>query len=329
MLAVLSAQACQHRSVEPATASQEQVDMTPWERSDEVQALFIGTFVPDPGEPAGAVKTFLTTREQLSRAWDRINGQLPQGEPDFDPHALLDEALRVQRRSTVLYPMSRHAWQGVGEVLWRGYQRQPRRADLREAVAMYIKAAELLVPLGTHGTNDRAFDSLASNVARALVVLSDTPALDAFFAKVKGTSLWAYSRNTYVVALGQLNDPRADGMFREMLAEDPRYPWYYIEYLIDRGRYQDALDLLDHSPRPPGRPHMYPGKHARRGALLERLGRPSEAEVEYRLYWNDAPRYFFSDRVSPLPERDRVPGSVLQTGMKFLDPDWELPRPPD
>jgi tetratricopeptide (TPR) repeat protein len=297
--------------------------MTPWEQSEEVQALISGTFVPDPGEPAGAIKTYLTTYEQFRRAWTRIGDGPQPGEPDFDPHALLNEVLRARRRSTVLYPMSRHAWEGVGEVLWRQYYAWPRRAELREAVTMYIKAAELLIPYGTASMGGRDFFGAATRVAHGLVALSDTASLDAFFAKLNGTEFWEQAREIYAVALGELNDPRADRMFRDQLAEHPEYPWSYIYYLIDRGRYEEALLLVDRVPR------RYATDYVLRGALLERLGRISEAEVEYRRYWDDPPRYFFSDRVSPLPARDRIPGSVLQTGMKFLDRYWELPRPPD
>jgi len=296
--------------------------MTPWEESAEVRELLVGTFAPGEGEPAGAVLIYLKTQDPFYRAWSRIDGTPPEGEPDFDPHALLDEVLRARRRATVLYPMSRHAWQGVGEFFWRRYYWRPRRADLREAVTAYLRAAELVIPYAS-ANGDRDFQSAATYAALGLVALSDTATLDVFFAKTKGTEAWVLAREIYVVALGRLDDPRADAMFRELLAEHPQYPWSYIEYLIDRGRYEEALRLID------GRPlRGYPTDHVRRGSLLERLGRFSEAEAEYQKYRAD-PQPFLGGYIFPLPKRYRVPGSTLQTGMKFRPDSDALPKPQD
>jgi tetratricopeptide (TPR) repeat protein len=304
--------------------------MTPSEQSGEVQALLYGTLAPDPGEPAGAIKAYLLTQEQFQRAWSRIEGGPSGGEPVFDPLALLDDVLRARRRATALYPMSRHAWQGVGDFFWRRYHWRPRRADLQEAVTAYTRAAELLVPYGTAWMGGRDFHGLAIDIARGLAALSDTAALDAFFSKVKGSALWEGARETYVVALGSLNDPRADRMFREQLAEHPQFPWSYVDYLIDRGRYAEALRLVEQTPHliagsdPPRR---YPADYARRGALLERLGRVAEAEVEYRHYFGAIGGASWSQH--SVEERYRVAGSALQAGMKFHPNLDSVPAPRD
>jgi len=295
--------------------------MTPAEQSGEVQALLQGTLAPDPGEPAGAIKAYLLTEEQFQRSWSRIEARPSRGEPDFDPHKLLDDILRARRRAAALYPMSRHAWEGVGEFFWRRYHWRPRRADLHEAVTAYTRAAELLVPYGTAWMDGRDFQSLAIYIARGLVALSDTAALDAFFLKLKGTELWGGARETYVVALGLSNDPRADRMFREQLAEHPQFPWSYVDYLIDRRRYEEALRLVEQTDSP----RRYPIDYARRGALLERLGRSADAEVEYRRYFAAIGQTSWFQH--SLEERHRVPGSTLQTGMKFHPNVDSLPAP--
>ena len=304
--------------------------MTPAEQSGEVQALLYGTLAPDPGEPAGAVKAYLLTQEQFQRAWSRIEAGPSRGAPDFDPHALLDDVLRARRRAVVLYPMSRHAWQGVGEFLWRRYHWRPRRADLQEAVTAYTRAAELLVPYGTARMGGRDFHALATYIARGLAALSDTAALDAFFSNVRGSALWEGARPTYVVALALLNDPRADGMFREQLAECPQFPWSYVDYLIDRRRYEEALRLVEGTPQliPGGNPpRRYPSDHAQRGALLERLGRSAEAGAEYRQYFAAIGQSSWLQHT--VQERYRVDGSPLQAGMKFHRNVDTLPAPRD
>jgi tetratricopeptide (TPR) repeat protein len=115
-------------------------------------------------------------------------------------------------------------------------------------------------------------------------------------------------------------------MFRELLAEHPEYPWNYIEYLIDRRRYGEALQLVDQR-LPFGWPRPYPETYARRGVLLERLGRLSEAEDEYRRYLENR-TVWFGSYTSPLPEQYRIPGSTLQKGMTF-SPGDVLPKPED
>ncbi|HMH48587.1 MAG TPA: hypothetical protein VK548_00030 [Candidatus Acidoferrum sp.] len=314
----------------PVAAAREPVDMTPAEQSGEVQALLQGTLVPDPGEPAGAIKMYLLTQEEFLRASSRGEGEPSGGAPDVDSQRLLDDVLRARRHAVAVYPMSRHAWQGLGDVYWRRYHWRPRRADLQEAVTAYTRAAELLIPYGTSTLGGRDFQGLTISISRGLAALSDTAALDVFFLKLNGTAHWAGACPTYVVALGLLNDPRADRMFKEQVAEHPPFVASYVDYLIDRRRYEDALRLVEQTPHLiPGTnpPRRYPSDYARRGTLLERLGRSAEAETEYRTYFAAiGETSWFQHTVQ---ERYRIPGSTLQTGMKFHPNVDSLPVPRD
>lgn len=307
----------------PGLPTPGEVDLTPVEKSVEVQQLLKGRrFTPDSGEPAGAIKAYLVTQEKVRKAMRRIEaGPLP-GEADFDPDQLLNEALTVRRQATALYPTSRHAWQGLGDVFWYTYVWQHRSADLRGAVDAYTKATELVIPKGPHGPAGSDFAGFVTRIASGLAALSDVATLDAFFGRLRATDLWGLARHPYAVALGTLNDPRADRAFQELLplvTSGETLP-DYIDYLWDRGRYFDALRILDMKAQP------YAVQRAQRGAILERLGRMGEAEAEYQRYFQDSAKGrswgFFS-----VPDRYRIPGSPLQQKIKFRPDGDRLPKP--
>jgi len=299
------------------------IDLTPFEQSAEVRQLVVThRMEPDPGEPAGAIKAYLLTDAKLRKAIVRVRlGPLPD-EPAFDPDAVLDDVLRVRQRAAVSYPTSRHAWQGLGDVLWHKYLWNARASDMRGAVDAYVKAAKLLIPRGVDN-NERDFGNLARIIAGGLATLSDTASMDAFFAGLRKTDFWPLCRLPYAVALGSLNDPRADQLFREEL-DQVGYGLTlpdYVDYLWDRGRYQEALRVLDL--KNPASQRLQ--QVAQRAAILERLGRLAEARAEYQRYLDTAPKGpFFKARVS---DRYQIPGSVLQRGIDFYPPIDRLPKP--
>jgi hypothetical protein len=299
------------------------VDTRPIEQAPEVQALLKGTFRPDPGEPAGAIRAHVETEDKLRKAMRRIEIGLEPGEADFDPGQLLDEALVVRRESTDLYPKSRHAWEGVGDALWQKYLWAHRGVDLREGVDAYVKATELMIPRGAAGDVGRDFISVSTRIAKGLAALSDGRGLDQFFGKLRGTEFWDLSRGIHAMALGALNDPRAEQLFQDMLKSGPADAVLptYVDYLMDQKRYREALEAFDKI-----RGRLYPANHVQRGAILEHLGRHSEAQAEYRKYFDKV-----ADQrpwgPAPLPDRYRVPGSGLQSGMKFRPVVDRLPKP--
>jgi VCBS repeat protein len=315
----------------PGQTSPDDVDMTPAERSAEVQALLRGTtFAPDPGEPAGAIVTYFTTQEKMRKAGRRIEeGKLP-GEPDFDPAQLLDEALAMRQRAAVLYPTSRHAWQGLGELSWQQYLRQHRSPDLRRAVEAYTKVAEILTSRMQQdpGTTDlRSFTTAVRTIANGLAALSDRASLESFFARLQVTKAWPYARLAYAVALGSLNDSRADGLFQEELRSMPPGETLlsYVDYLWSQNRYQDALRVLDMKDRS----KLHAVVRAERGTILEKLGRLNEARTEYQSYFDEAAKRSSGPWPWPMfvPDRYRIPGSALQQNIRFGPPVDEIPKP--
>ena len=290
----------------------------------ELQALLdeAGNFTPDPGEPRDAIKAHLLTQRDVHRAFRRIEvGRLPN-EADFDPDALLTPALIVRREATAKYPTSRHAWEGLGDVLWWKYKARHKSSDLRESVDAYERASEIAMSL--YDFAPKRFYSIIGAIAEGRAVLGDTVVLDAFFRKVKakGGNWWEMSADHYAMALGKLNDSRAEPLWREVLTNaGPDVTSYaFVAYLLDRKRYQEALDVFDRA-KPLG-----PIQHAERGAMLERLGRLTEAKAEYKPYFDEANKAPFG-RLLSVPDRYRIPGSKLQSGINFKPDTSALPTP--
>jgi hypothetical protein len=96
----------------------------------------------------------------------------------------------------------------------------------------------------------------------------------------------------------------------------------YVNYLWDRGRYQDALQVFDRKPPT----ELWALDRAMRGAILERLGRLDEARTEYGAYLQEATKsapWGFLD----VSERYRIPGSPLQQHIRFRRDLDSLPSP--
>ena len=280
---------------------------------------------PDPGEPPEAIKAYLDTERDVRKAIRRIEIGLAPNEPDFSPQALLDKALAIRRQTAVKYPTSRHAWDGLGTLLWARYKVSHRAADLRGAVEAYERAAELAVQQNTlnslrSGTDFSSY-ALASALGRA--ALSDVAGLDKFFDKLKGTDGWPLAVDSYATGLGLLNDPRAASVWNEMLAAAPpheRFSSSYVEFLYDRQRYQEALAMYSLASQ------LGPTQHAQRGAMLERVGRTAEAKAEYQHYF-DAVNSGPWGSALRVPDRYRIPGSTLQQGIKFRPDPTRVPKP--
>lgn len=309
--------------VTPAPPAPGDVDMTPFEQSPEVQELLKGkTLVPDPGEPAGAIKAYLATNEKVRTAMRRIRiGLLPE-ETDFDPDQLLNEVLVVRQEAAARYPMSRHALQGLGEVFWFKYLWAQRAADLRKAIDAYTAASR--ISMRNAANIDKHFVPTLRQIAGGFVALSDVRGLDAFFGSLRGTEFWPFARLPYAMALGSLNDQRADQLFQEELALMPpgQTVLDYVGYLWDQKRYQDALRVFDRKPTA----RLWAAERAMRGAILEQLGRLDEARAEYKFYFDEAAKASFISFLA-VPGLFQIPGSTLQRDMRFSPSSDKLPQP--
>lgn len=296
-------------------------DTTPIELSPEVQELIKGTtLAPLPGEPAEAIKAYLEAVTNPNRPVDS------------------DEALMLMQDATSRYPTSRHAWMGLGEVLWARYRKSHRAQDLRAAVDAYIKAVELM--LQSDMIVPRDLGHLISGIAHGLAVLKDRITLDAFFQKhtqkLRDIGFWSVAISYYAQALATLKDPRAEQLYQEIITlrshprEDPTHReaalYLYADYLYGQGRYQEAWQILE---KIPTSSYYNTGSNLLlKGAVLERLGRLDEATVEYQQYLDEvAKRKQTPFPPPPAPAKYRIPGSPLQKGIEFEEPEsnlWKL-----
>ena len=164
-------------------------------------------------------------------------------------------------------------------------------------------------------------------IANGFATLADGTSLDTFFGKLQGTKVWPLARLAYVVALGALNDPRADQLFQEELRLMPPGETLleYVDYVWDRGRHQDALRILDIKDRT--RLHVI--LRVERGAILEKLGRLDEARAEYQYYFDEVAKRSKSPWSWPVfvSDRYRINGSTLQQNIRFYPLLDKLPTP--
>lgn len=305
--------------------------------SPEVSELLQGTtFIVDPDEPVEAVKAYVETMKKLPQALGRIRLGSNPDQPDIDPDRILRDALGVMRTAAARYPTSRHTWQGVGDVLWLQYEWRHKAQDLREAVDAYMKTIDLTLPRRDDG---RDFSYVARRISQGLTLLKEPQALDAFMRKLEAadqkfrtTTFHGQALGEYTEALARLKDPRADQLYQEMLSGVKPNVFsfkYYVGYLFDNGRYQEALQLLEKIPpseiRSPVESRLL---HIMKGATLERLGRLDEAKAEYQTYRDAVAAvkgtWFYA---FPADEKFRIPGSVLQQGIEFGPDPNELPEP--
>jgi len=310
-------------------------DLTPLKDSPEVQQLIEGTFTPDPDEPAAAVKVYIETEKKFKEAMGV--GRFGPGDTEalttVNPEPPLNEAIAAMQNATKLYPTSRTAWMGLGELLWNKYARWHRARDLRDAIDAQTRAVDLMLAKGSDADGRHRLN-LADQVMRGLALLKDRTALDAFYQKLGPAEVRDLALFPYTEALAALNDPRADQQYRRMLAGGkPGLPnsilVSYIEYLFAQQRYQEVLRQIGEIPASDIRPPVYTRwSHLVKGAALERLGRLDEARVEYQGYLDEvAKQKQVWPYVFPANEKFRIPGSALQKGIEFSREPYELPEP--
>lgn len=274
LLITATAAACSQRSTDPSSRPVEQT------REPAAPAPAEGSnLVPDANEPPEAIARYQEVRQLIT-----------EGRRE-EARSLLDKA-------TAEFPESRHLHQLYADLLWNlsgGSDRELIAASSREAV----RATEIGLRLGT------VDPALTARLAETLGRTGDRETFESLFSRLLAASPHPTTRQDYARGLVLLEDPKAEEALREAAKVDPNgdATVQYAEWLLDRGRERDALQIL-----PAETPVHY--LHFLRGVALERLGRVEEARAEYG-------RFRDFSRTFPAPERFRVPGSAVQQGIRF------------
>ncbi|MBT9283385.1 MAG: hypothetical protein KM312_12240 [Hydrogenibacillus schlegelii] len=209
------------------------------------------------------------------------------------------------------FPDARHAWEGLGIALKERYSRLGNKEDLRQATHAFIKAIDIGLRFGRVPVNT------VYPAAIGLGTLGDTERLNTLFSRIV-----AKEPTNHLIALDYARGLAAAGSrdaetwFRKALQLRPTGAYdaviEYGQWLLDHGRYEDALQVLTLRP---GEPTRY--VHFLRGYAWERLGRADEAKQEYAAYRRLTAERPGIDRWAPIPDRYRISGSALQEGILF------------
>lgn len=248
---------------------------------------------PDENESLEVLQGFVNGMDMLQRGDD------------------VDVVIDHFKTLTRSFPDARHAWEGLGVALKERYDRLGNKEDLRQATDAFVKAIEIGLRFG------RVPLTVTQAATIGLGTLGDTETLNRLFSRIV-----AQEPTNHLVALAYARGLAAAGSrdaevwFQKALKLRPTGAYdaviEYGQWLLDHGRYEDALNVLNLRP---GEPTRY--VHFLRGYAWERLGRSTEAQKEYAEYRRLTAARPGIDQWIPIPDRYRIPESTLQQGIRF------------
>jgi tetratricopeptide (TPR) repeat protein len=236
---------------------------------------------PDASEPAEALAQYQEAR-RLIAAGDR------------------DQARSLLEQGTARFPESRHLHQQYSDLLWdlsSGTDPDLLKKSGQEAA----RALEI-------GLRSGSVDyQLTRRLAETLGRTGDRETFERLFQQALGRDPGAAVHLDYARGLSLLGDPRTENAFRDAVQLQPNGDAVveYGEWLLDHGRYQEALDRL------PGSTQLR-YVHFLRGVALEKMKRADEARQEYAQFREHS-------ATSPAPARFKIDGSQAQAGIQFQE----------
>jgi tetratricopeptide (TPR) repeat protein len=265
----------------PSPLSQLEAIAEPSPCSPESEPII--TFKADSNETSSDIPEQYTKARRLIRkgAWRQAQLVLKQG---------------IQKN-----PDSRHLRMVYADLLWHLSGEGRDQTLLEQASEQAVKAMEI-------GLDLRMVDQQL--VALLSDVLSRTDDLENFerlFSRALALDSSSDTRYRYARGLNQMNSPRTEDAFKAAVALQTEGSAHadYGEWLLDRGRYADVLELL------PQKPQLY-YLNFLRGVALERSGQPGNASKSYKAF-REYSKFF------PAPARFRITGSKAQRGIHFDD----------
>lgn len=247
---------------------------------------------PDPDEPLEVLQ-------------EHVKGQ------DLLGNGKIDDAVALFENLVKKFPDARHANEGLAIALKERYNKQGNLKDLEDSTGAFIKAIK-------KGIQHNTLPLHAMQVGVDLGKLGETEKLDSIFQqldkKFPDNGLVALD---YARGLAAANVPRAGDWFKKAIAlNNNDSSIEYGEWLLDRQRYSEALDILA--------PEMDPYEsnrylHFLRGYALERLGQNDKAQTEYNIVIKLTAKMPTVELMDPLKTKYRIDGSELQKGFVFED----------
>lgn len=270
---------------------------------------------PDPNEPVEALKAYLEETEKLKKAIKNRLFDEPIDTAGLPISKLLEELEKRLLSVRANHPESRHISEGLGSIYRELYEHTKGSEYLLKAGEAFIHAEKMGMKHGV-GFKKAHYTEIVSDI---LTKLGDRNRLEKFFLEV----LEAYPKDHlanlhYAKALSKINDPMADDIYKKAMTLEPDGPFdsaiSYAEHLLDRGKNQEALDILNKICPPHQRYHF---THFLKGFALEKLGESQEAQKEYNE--SEKLRSGAFERFTRPPAKYKIPNSKPQEGIKFQD----------
>lgn len=210
----------------------------------------------------------------------------------------------VLERGIEKFPESRHLRMLYADLLWYLSRGGQNRALLEQAAQEAIRAME--IGLSFDIVDYRLINRLSQTLGRT----GDTEAFERLFTRALALDPGPFIRRHYALGLSRMGSARAEDAFKAAIELEDEEDAHvdYGEWLLDRNRVADALNILPRAPI-----HIY-YLHFLRGVALEKSDLPDEARRAYSRF-RDFSGFF------PAPARFRIKGSKLQreSGIHFDD----------
>jgi tetratricopeptide (TPR) repeat protein len=217
------------------------------------------------------------------------------------------QARTVLEGALTRFPESRHLHKQLAQLLWYFYNDVTNdRSTLDQAIEEATRAVRIGFSFG------EVDHHLTDLLARALGQTNDVETLDRLFTEALAIDSSSRVYLDYAHGLSLMDNPRTADVFRKAIEQEPQGTvsalTEFSEWLLDRGRQSEVVDLLARAPNPYLR--------FLRGVALEQLGRLEEARQEYA-------RFKEHSISSPAPRRFKIPDSPIQSqsGIKFIGDD--------
>ena len=283
LILLASLTGCVKEDTDPAAGNSPAVALPPQESRESQMARTSPQPSPqrDAGEPAGALTQYQEAR-RLIAAGDR------------------EQARAILEQGTARFPESRHLHQQYSDLLWdlsNGTDPDLLKQSGQEA------ARALEIGLRSGSVDYQVTRRLAETLGRT----GDRETFERLFQQALGRDPGADVHLDYARGLSLLGDPGAENAFRDaaQIQSNGDAVVEYGEWLLDHGRYQEALDRLPVSPQ---RRYV----HFLRGVALEKMKRPDEARQEYAQFREHSATF-------PAPARFKIEDSQAQAGIQFQE----------
>jgi tetratricopeptide (TPR) repeat protein len=214
----------------------------------------------------------------------------------------------------VKYPQSRHIHEALGWFYQRMYESSNDKSKLVKAVDAFIRAENF--HFGHSALT--LYSNYSDMVSKILIILNDKKKLDDYFSVIlerHPSDMFAHL--SYAKALSSFSDSQAELYFEKAISlkdKDNFQPTIdYVEHLLDMGKYEKALSVLNKE-----KSEAY-YLHFLKGYTLEKLGKFKEAEEEYRCYLKFKEITSFGKGFFKPDVKYRIPESKLQKGIDFKE----------